>query len=258
MSRVYLEENYRSTGAILGAALAVVQQDTKRINKGLKATHSTGSSTVLHCAPNASTEADFIAAQIQHLVAHMGGLLDYDDFAILLRYGALSRNIEQSLQKAGVPTRMVGGRKFFERAEVKDILCYLQLADNPAYASALTRVINVPKRGIGDKTILQLVNAAKLKRMPIFEVCIRIANGDDFITVTGAQRKGLRLFVKTVRDLRKMAEEVCRLVERPTTPLTLFTPRISAFRISSILYARSWATTRICRRRMDRKRMSDG
>lgn len=91
--------------------------DTKRINKGLKATHTAGSSVVLHCAPNAHDEAAFIAAQIKHLIAHTGGLLDFGDIAILLRYGALSRVIEVALQKAGIPSRMVGGHKFFDRQE---------------------------------------------------------------------------------------------------------------------------------------------
>lgn len=145
MTQIYLETNYRSTGAILGAALAVIKQgsssssscphsqndsspfslslfppfllDTKRINKGLLPSHTTGSSLVLHHAPDATTESLFIAAQIKHLVAHCGGLLDYGDFAVLLRYGAISRNVEVALQKAGIPSRMVGGHKFFERVE---------------------------------------------------------------------------------------------------------------------------------------------
>lgn len=72
---------------------------------------------MLHCAPTAFDEAAFIAAQIKHIVAHTGGLIDFGDIAILLRYGALSRNTEVALQKAGIPNRMVGGHKFFDRQE---------------------------------------------------------------------------------------------------------------------------------------------
>lgn len=134
--QIFLEQNYRSTGAILGAALAVVRQgmlslhflgsmeadrddeiDTKRINKSLHSSHPSGSSVVLHPAADAQTEATFIASTIRHIVAHMGGLVTYNDFAILLRYGALSRAIEVGLQKAQIPSKMVGGHKFFERAE---------------------------------------------------------------------------------------------------------------------------------------------
>lgn len=138
VKQIFLEENYRSTGAILGAALAVVRQgacstdssssailrahsilrtDTKRVKKSLKTSHPSGSSVVLHPAPSAFDEATFIASTIKHLVAHLGGLVGFNDFAILLRYGALSRNIEVALQKAGVPSRMVGGHKFFDRTE---------------------------------------------------------------------------------------------------------------------------------------------
>jgi DNA helicase-2/ATP-dependent DNA helicase PcrA len=91
--------------------------DTKRINKSLHSSHPSGTSVVLHCAPDPQSEANFISSTIRHLVAHLGGLVTYKDFAILLRYGALSRSIEVGLQKAGIPNKMVGGHKFFERTE---------------------------------------------------------------------------------------------------------------------------------------------
>ncbi|GAA5896051.1 hypothetical protein JCM5296_006229 [Sporobolomyces johnsonii] len=206
--QIFLEQNYRSTGAILGAALAVVRQDTKRINKSLHSSHPTGSSVVLHCAPDPQTEAAFIAASIKHLVAHMGGLITYNDCAVLLRYGALSRSIEVGLQKAGVPSRMVGGHKFFERAEVKDLLSYLQLLSNPSYSPALSRVLNTPRRGIGDKTQREILATAARKGMSAFEVCVRIANEQGLVQgLTQAQKKGVRALVEIVRDGRKMADE---------------------------------------------------
>ncbi|GAA5966335.1 hypothetical protein JCM21900_003099 [Sporobolomyces salmonicolor] len=206
--QIFLEQNYRSTGAILGAALAVVRQDTKRINKSLHSSHPTGSSVVLHCAPDAQTEAAFIAASIKHLIAHMGGLITYNDCAILLRYGALSRSIEVGLQKAGVPSRMVGGHKFFERAEVKDLLSYLQLLSNPSYTPALSRVLNTPRRGIGDKTQREILATAARKGITAFEVCVRIANGQGLVQgLTQAQKKGVKALVEIVRDGRRKADE---------------------------------------------------
>ncbi|BGP35653.1 ATP-dependent DNA helicase srs2 [Rhodotorula toruloides] len=206
--QIFLEENYRSTGAILGAALAVVRQDTKRINKSLTTSHPAGSSVVLHPAPSAQDEATFIASTIKHLVAHLGGLVGYNDFAVLLRYGALSRNIEVALQKAGTPSRMVGGHKFFERIEIKDMLCYLQLLSNPSYSPALMRIINVPRRAIGDKTIREIVAPAEKKKISPFEVCVKIANGQSIVQgMTAAQRKGIRTLVELVRDGRKKADE---------------------------------------------------
>ncbi|PRQ70529.1 hypothetical protein AAT19DRAFT_11278 [Rhodotorula toruloides] len=206
--QIFLEENYRSTGAILGAALAVVRQDTKRINKSLTTSHPAGSSVVLHPAPSAQDEAAFIASTIKHLVAHLGGLVGYNDFAVLLRYGALSRNIEVALQKAGIPSRMVGGHKFFERIEIKDMLCYLQLLSNPSYSPALMRIINVPRRAIGEKTIREIVATAEKKKISPFEVCVKIANGQSIVQgMTTAQRKGIRTLVELVRDGRKKADE---------------------------------------------------
>ncbi|GAA5881915.1 hypothetical protein JCM3774_001294 [Rhodotorula dairenensis] len=206
--QVFLEQNYRSTGAILGAALAVVRQDTKRINKSLTTSHPSGSSVVLHPAPSAPDEATFIASTIRHLMAHLGGLVNYNDFAILLRYGALSRNIETALQKAGIPSRMVGGHKFFERTEIKDMLSYLQLISNPSYSPALARVLNVPRRGIGDKTQGHIFDVAEQKRIPAFEICVRTAKGQDAISgLTGAQRKAIKTLVQVVRDARKKADE---------------------------------------------------
>lgn len=168
--------------------------DKNRINKGLTATHATGSSVVLHSAATAVEEANFIASQIKHLVAHTGSLLDYGDFAILLRYGALSRNIEQALQRNAIPSRMVGGHKFFDRAEIRDTFAYLQLADNLAYAPAFARAVGVPKRGVGEKTIADLLATARIKGTSAFE-CAERQKG----------KKGLQEFTKLVRELREKA-----------------------------------------------------
>lgn len=102
---------------MLGAALAVIRQDESRINKSLKPIHPTGTSVVLHRAKNSYEEALFVADQIKHVLAFHGGLMDFGDVAILLRYGALSRNIEVAFQKCGIPSRMLGGNKFFNRLE---------------------------------------------------------------------------------------------------------------------------------------------
>ncbi|GAA5937445.1 hypothetical protein JCM3775_006616 [Rhodotorula graminis] len=213
VKQIFLEENYRSTGAILGAALAVVRQDTKRINKSLTTSHPSGSSVVLHPAPSAPDEATFIASTIKHVVAHLGGLVGYNDCAVLLRYGALSRNIEVALQKAGIPSRMVGGHKFFERTEVKDMLSYLQLVSNPSYTPALLRVLNVPKRGIGDKTQRDIVSAGttgggkKGASAGAWGVCMQLAQGRTIVKMTDAQRKGIKALVLLVKEARKKADE---------------------------------------------------
>ena len=148
-AQIYLEENYRSTGAILAASLAVVAQDSKRIQKKLYTSHGSGLGVVLRQLPSPQMEGAYIASEIKRLIAHTGGQLGYDDFAILLRYNSLSRSLESAFQTAGIPNRILGGSKFFDRVEVKDILAYLQLVETPSYSLAFERVVNVPKRAIG-------------------------------------------------------------------------------------------------------------
>ncbi|GAA6006862.1 hypothetical protein JCM11491_003209 [Sporobolomyces phaffii] len=206
--QIFLEQNYRSTGAILGAALAVVRQDTKRINKSLHSSHPAGSSVVLHPSADPQTEATFISSTIKHVVAHMGGLVTYSDFAILLRYGALSRAIEVGLQKAQIPSKMVGGHKFFERAEVKDILSYLQLLSNPSYSPALQRILNVPRRALGDKAAKSIFDHAAARGSSPFEVCVEAAKGGaGAVSFGAAQKKAIKGLVEIIRDGRKKADE---------------------------------------------------
>ncbi|KAG9121225.1 hypothetical protein FRC07_002907, partial [Ceratobasidium sp. 392] len=148
---IYLEENYRSTGSIVSTSLAIVSQDKQRPQKSLFTSHASGPTPLLREFSNAAEEAGFMAREIRRIVASSGGMVGFGDCAILLRFSALSRVIEAALQQESVPSRVLGGHKFFERAEVKDVLVYLQLADNPAFTPAFARVVNVPKRGVGEK-----------------------------------------------------------------------------------------------------------
>ena len=109
------------------------QVDTERINKSLHTSHPAGPDVVLRELKNAYEEAAYIAGEVKRLIAHTGGQLNYNDFSILIRYNALSRVYEAGLQMASIPCRVIGGHKFFDRAEVKTIVAYLQLAENPDY-----------------------------------------------------------------------------------------------------------------------------
>jgi DNA helicase-2/ATP-dependent DNA helicase PcrA len=183
--KICLEDNYRSTGAILETSIAIVSEgvcnsdplksrftkwfsDTKRPPKTLRTSHDRGIEPILRECRNEHDEADFIAIEIKRVVAATGGMLLWKDFAILrtthsyftggtahpphiVRYNALSRALEAALQHEGIPNRVLSGVKFFERLEIKDLLAYLQLIDNPDYEPAFLRVINVPKRQIGEK-----------------------------------------------------------------------------------------------------------
>lgn len=203
---VYLEENYRSTGSILAASLAIVSQDDKRIAKGLYTSHAEGLPVTLKPLPNPSLEASYIAEEIKRQIAYSGGMLNHGDFAILLRYNALSRPIEVALQREGIPNRLMGGHKFFERMEVKDLLAYLQLADNPGFQPAFIRSVNVPKRSMGDKSVQDLLAAARAKKISAMQLAEEIVGGVE--QAKAGLKKNLTSFVRVIWKLREMAAEV--------------------------------------------------
>ncbi|KAG0145759.1 hypothetical protein CROQUDRAFT_658266 [Cronartium quercuum f. sp. fusiforme G11] len=210
---IFLEENYRSSSRILNASLAVVQQDTMRIDKSLYTTHPEVSFPVLRAFPKPQEESEFIVQEIQRVIAHTGGQLTYDDFSILLRYNALSRNLEAALQSAGIPSRMVGGQKFFERAEVKDILAYLQLADNPTFVPAFERIINVPKRAIGVTTIKAIKEAAKASGVSPIEILIRSVKGKDYPGLSHSHRSKFKIFLAVIFKIQTLARSGASIVE---------------------------------------------
>lgn len=131
--------------------------------------------------------------------------------SIPVRYNSLSRVFEGAFRKEGVPTRILGGQRFFERAEVKDVLAYLQLVDNPAYVPAFSRVVNVPQRGIGQKTVAEILTTAGRKGLSPLEVVERIYEGRMPDIKPPVKRK-VADFVLAVKVLRKLALEVCRVI----------------------------------------------
>ncbi|KAJ7713348.1 P-loop containing nucleoside triphosphate hydrolase protein, partial [Mycena maculata] len=204
--QILLEENYRSTASILKASLAIVSQDKLRIPKTLLTSHPLGTTPVLRSFPSEQAEANFIAVEIKRVVASMGGTLQWGDFAILLRFSALSRAIESALQKEAIPSVVLGGHKFFERLEIKDLLAYLQLVDNPDFIPALTRAANVPGRGIGEKSVTALIaRADKTKKSPLD--VIELIHDSKQPDIKPAVKHKVGSFVKTLRALRKLALE---------------------------------------------------
>ncbi|KAF7976974.1 hypothetical protein HWV62_5051 [Athelia sp. TMB] len=204
--QIFLEQNYRSTGSILAASLAIVAQDKVRIPKSLHTAHPAGPTPVLRAFAEEAHESTFIALEIKRLVAASGGMLGWKDFVVLLRFTALSRSIESALQREGILSRVLGGHKFFERAEIKDLLAYLQIVDNPQFVPAFSRAINTPGRGIGDKTLGEiLVRAVQLGMSPL-AVVERIYDGR-IPDVKPPVRKKVKGFVEPIRVLRKLAEE---------------------------------------------------
>ncbi|KAH7925501.1 UvrD-helicase-domain-containing protein [Leucogyrophana mollusca] len=206
VTQIFLEQNYRSAQSILAASVAVISQDKSRIPKTLYTSHPLGPRPVLRSFPSEHDEASFIAYEIKRTVAQTGGMLTYGDFVVLLRFNAISRSIESALQKERIPNRILGGHKFFERAEIKDLLAYLQLIDNPQFEPAFSRAVNVPSRGIGDKSLAEILSRAdKLKASPL-AVIERICDSKIPDLKVSVKRKASP-FVATIRKLRKLAAE---------------------------------------------------
>lgn len=147
---IRLEQNYRSTGHILDAANAVIANNTERKGKTLWTNAGMGDKLTLYTAQNEDDEAQFVAA---HILAHRGRGGNFRDCAVLYRTNAQSNRLEFAFKRNGIPYRVVGGMRFFDRAEIKDMLAYLCAIQSPADDLRLARIINVPGRGIGDKTI---------------------------------------------------------------------------------------------------------
>lgn len=148
---IKLEQNYRSTKTILDAANNVIKNNTGRKSKTLWTNNSKGDGIIYYEANNEHEEAAFIVGEIERLIKNEGR--KNKDFALLYRINAQSRVLEESFMKSGIPYRIFGGLRFYDRKEIKDIIAYLRLIANPSDDVALKRIINVPKRGIGSTTL---------------------------------------------------------------------------------------------------------
>ncbi|SHF10342.1 DNA helicase PcrA [Clostridium fallax] len=155
---VKLEQNYRSKGNILEAANEVIKNNTERKNKALRTEAENGEKIKVYRAYSDSDEVQFIVSEIKKEIEENNKT--YKDFAILYRTNAQSRLFEENFIKRGIPYRLIGGTKFYDRKEIKDIMAYLKVINNPSDGISLRRIINVPKRNIGDATIEKVQNFA--------------------------------------------------------------------------------------------------
>ncbi len=170
---IALEENYRSTQTILDAAHGLISANTQRVEKELFTQKGRGVPIVVAEQHNEEEEAQFVIQEIQSL-AESGHALG--DIAVMYRVNAQSRALEESCLRHGVRYQVVGGQKFYQRQEVKDLAAYLRLVANPNDDVSLARVVNVPARGIGRRTMDELVRIARDEGIPMSSVIERIAN----------------------------------------------------------------------------------
>jgi ATP-dependent DNA helicase UvrD/PcrA len=197
---VKLEENYRSTRSILAAAGKVIDKNTERKGKSLWTQREAGDKLTYFEAVDETQEAGLICQTIRRL--HQSAGLEYRDVAIFYRTNAQSRAIEDALRLANIPYQMVGGLKFYERKEVKDLLAYLRLLVNPRDSVSLRRVINVPPRGIGKVTVDKIAAHAEIRGIPLYE-----AIGEGLATglLSGAASGKVRQFYTLAEELRQLA-----------------------------------------------------
>jgi DNA helicase II / ATP-dependent DNA helicase PcrA len=200
---VKLEENYRSRENILQVANHLIEKNTQRIDKVLKATRGEGETIYTYRADNEREEASFVCRKIIQLVQE-NPELNWGDFAILYRINAQSRAFEDELINKNIPYNIVGGLKFYERKEIKDALAYLRLIINPADTVSLLRIINTPRRGIGKTTIDNLLNASQQLNIPLWEI---INDETSVNTIAGKAAKKVNQFAEIISDCQTKIKE---------------------------------------------------
>lgn len=204
---VKLEENYRSMGNILAAANAVIANNLTRKPKKLFTSKPAGDKISVYSATDERDEGRWIASEIEH---QRGEGMSYNQIAVFYRTNAQSRMLEDMLMRAGVPYRLIGGTRFFDRAEIRDVMAYLNLVVNPANDVAAHRVINVPKRGIGKTTVEHIDYVARetgITFLQAAELCI----ADD--QIRSATRKAIAEFVALIHEAQGYAGDLRKVVE---------------------------------------------
>ena len=198
---IRLEQNYRSTQNILDAANAVISNNTERKGKTLWTENPAGAKIAVHTGYNEQDESDYIAKKVLEEVA---AGRKYSDFAVLYRMNSQSNILEKMFVKSGVPYRIIGGLRFYERKEIRDMIAYLSVINNPTDEMRLRRIINQPKRSIGDKTIAQASEIAATLGESLFDV---ICHADSYEPLK-----------RTAPKLLQFAELMQSLIEASNDP----------------------------------------
>lgn len=192
---VVLAQNYRSTQNILAAANAVIARNSGRVHKDLWSSGGAGEKVVRYYADDEWDEAHWVSTTARDLQRETG--LEWRDIAVMYRTNAQSRTIEETMMRSGVPYKVVGGTRFYDRREVRDAIAYLKAAVNPADEVSVKRVLNVPKRGVGETSIAKLDTWAAEQGVSFHEAMRRAGEAG----VSGAAAKGITAFLAVVDEL---------------------------------------------------------
>ena len=199
---IRLEQNYRSTQTILDAANAVIAYNSKRKGKSLWTANGQGEKLSIYTASDEQGESAYIADKISENVG--SGQFKFSDHAVLYRMNAQSNSIERSMVRAGIPYRIIGGFRFYERQEIRDAIAYLTVVNNPSDNMRLARIINVPKRGIGDTTVNHAFEIASGLGISVFEV---MSHADEYEILKRSAQK-LMSFCSMISELNRKADEM--------------------------------------------------
>jgi DNA helicase II / ATP-dependent DNA helicase PcrA len=198
---VRLEQNYRSTKTILDAANRVIAENVNRKGKTLRTDNAAGERVTLVEAADEQDEAQWVAEEIRGRMAD-DARLTLRHFVVLYRTNSQSRAMEEALRREGMPYRVIGGTRFYERREVKDALAYLRLVANPAADEAFLRIVNVPRRGIGDATVARLAEHAARRGIPLLAAAAEAGSVDG---VRGGAGKALPELAGLIRKFAALA-----------------------------------------------------
>ena len=202
---IKLEQNYRSTQVILDAANGVIAENARRLGKTLFTLKQGGEPVTLLTSADKRDEAEWLAGELTRRASVGGGDIPYESMAILYRTNAQSRPLEEAFRFRGIPYRLVGAVSFYERREVKDVLAYVRLIANPADDEAFARIVNVPRRGIGDASFASLARAAAQWRLPLLEAA-RAA--DRIPDLRPNVREAFASLVRSIDELRARQGQV--------------------------------------------------
>jgi len=205
---VKLEENYRSSGTILAAANAVIANNETRKAKTLFTSAEDGEKIAVYLATNEHDEARYIAGQIERLSRQYNGCLS--DFAVFYRTNAQSRVLEDAFLRTGLPYRIVGGTRYFDRAEIRDVMAYLKVIVNPMDEISLKRIINTPRRGIGNTTIARIEQVAHEHDVTFETALSMVADSDDVRPNTA---KALKDFIAMINAMRGIEGDLKDVVD---------------------------------------------
>ena len=209
---IKLEQNYRSTANILNVANAIIENNTERVDKVLYSNKGEGEKIDYYEAQDEADEANFIVSRIKQ---DAGG--DYNRFAILYRTNSQSRALEEACMAAAVPYRIYGGLKFYDRKEIKDIIAYLKLIYNTDDSQSFRRIVNVPKRAIGETTVKNLQDYADKFDISLFEAGERIDENEEIPTRTRTKIKEFAELIKKFKEVQKdytLQEFVTLVIEK--------------------------------------------